>query len=212
MVRRLRSFTTSIGFFDLAVAAPSMKAALEAWGVQRNLFQLGTAWETDDPQIVAVTMAQPGVVLKRAVGTKRPFELDAQLPNELPNLAPERQPPRKMKAARGRTSPPTPETGEARRAAIIQFEKEKAKRERDRAIRDEEDEKNRAKEAREEEHRQHAIARAKAVLEEARAQHERNIHDLDRERTALDRKIETENERWSREHVVLQKKIREADR
>ena len=32
MARKLKTFTTSIGFFDLAIAAPSMKAALEAWG------------------------------------------------------------------------------------------------------------------------------------------------------------------------------------
>ena len=47
MARALKTYLTSIGFFDLAVAAPSMKAALEAWGVQRNLFQQGVAWETD---------------------------------------------------------------------------------------------------------------------------------------------------------------------
>src|SRR6478672_9602980 len=32
MARKLKTYTTSVGFFDLAVAAPSMKAALEAWG------------------------------------------------------------------------------------------------------------------------------------------------------------------------------------
>ncbi len=31
------------GFFDLAVAAPSMKAALEAWGADSNLFHQGAA-------------------------------------------------------------------------------------------------------------------------------------------------------------------------
>jgi hypothetical protein len=36
MARSLKIFTTSAGFFDLAVAAPSMKAALEAWGSERN--------------------------------------------------------------------------------------------------------------------------------------------------------------------------------
>ncbi|MDI4234164.1 hypothetical protein OZ411_15225 [Bradyrhizobium sp. Arg237L] len=33
MARKLKTYQTSLGFFDLAVAAPSMKAALEAWGV-----------------------------------------------------------------------------------------------------------------------------------------------------------------------------------
>jgi hypothetical protein len=32
MARKLKTYQTSLGFFDLAIAAPSMKAALEAWG------------------------------------------------------------------------------------------------------------------------------------------------------------------------------------
>jgi hypothetical protein len=32
MARKLKTYQTSIGFFDLAIAAPSMKAALDAWG------------------------------------------------------------------------------------------------------------------------------------------------------------------------------------
>jgi len=84
MARGLKTYVTSIGFFDLAVAAPSMKAALEAWGVRRNLFHQGLAWETDDPAIVKATMAKPGMVLKRAVGTKAPFREESELPTELP--------------------------------------------------------------------------------------------------------------------------------
>ncbi len=61
MPRKLRTFMTSIGFFDLAVAAPSMKAALEAWDSGQNLFRRGFARETKDPAIVAATMAHPGV-------------------------------------------------------------------------------------------------------------------------------------------------------
>ena len=40
---------TSLGFFDLAIAAPSMKAALEAWGADSNLFHQGAAKQSDDP-------------------------------------------------------------------------------------------------------------------------------------------------------------------
>jgi hypothetical protein len=32
MARKLKTYQTSLGFFDLAIAAPSMKAVLEAWG------------------------------------------------------------------------------------------------------------------------------------------------------------------------------------
>ena len=45
MPRKLKTFTTSLGFFELAVAAPSMKAALEAWGSKSNLFHQGLAKE-----------------------------------------------------------------------------------------------------------------------------------------------------------------------
>ena len=38
MPRKLKTYQTSQGFYDLAVAAPSMKSALEAWGTSRNLF------------------------------------------------------------------------------------------------------------------------------------------------------------------------------
>ena len=65
MPRKLKVYQTSQGFFDLAVAAPSMKAALEAWGASRNLFHQGFAKQSDDSEVIAVSMAKPGVVLKR---------------------------------------------------------------------------------------------------------------------------------------------------
>ena len=36
MPRKLKTFQTSLGFYDLAIAAPSMKAALEAFSPQRR--------------------------------------------------------------------------------------------------------------------------------------------------------------------------------
>jgi colicin import membrane protein len=84
MVRKLKSYQTSLGFFDLAIAAPSMKAALQAWGSDTNLFHQGFAKETDDPAIVAATLAKPGVVLRRPVGSDGAFSERADLPKELP--------------------------------------------------------------------------------------------------------------------------------
>jgi len=84
VARKLKTYVTSIGFFELAVAAPSMKAALEAWGTERNLFHQGFAKETDDAAIVAATMAQPGIVLKRSVGSRGAFREHAELPKSLP--------------------------------------------------------------------------------------------------------------------------------
>src|SRR5947207_15370071 len=84
MARRLRAYQTSLGFFDLAVAAPSMKAALAAWGSKTNLFHQGFAKESDNPRIIAAVMAKPGVVLRRPVGSNGAFSEHAKLPKYLP--------------------------------------------------------------------------------------------------------------------------------
>jgi hypothetical protein len=73
MPRKLKTYQTSQGFYDLAVATPSMKAALEAWGSKQNLFHQGFAKETDDSEVVAAAMAKPGVVVRRPVGPSSPF-------------------------------------------------------------------------------------------------------------------------------------------
>jgi colicin import membrane protein len=83
MARKLKVYQTALGFFDQAVAAPSMEAALEAWGSNSNLFHQGAARETDDPEIVAATMAKPRVVLRRAVGSSGPFTEHAARPTDL---------------------------------------------------------------------------------------------------------------------------------
>jgi colicin import membrane protein len=80
MARKLKTFQTSLGFYDLAIAAPSMKAALKAWGAGSNLFHQGFAKETDDPDIVAVTMSKPGLVLRRPAGSNGPFAEHADVP------------------------------------------------------------------------------------------------------------------------------------
>ena len=72
MAKKLKTYETSLGFFDLAIAAPSMKAALEAWGADSNLFHQGAAKQSEDPDVVAATMAKPGVMLKRPVGSNGP--------------------------------------------------------------------------------------------------------------------------------------------
>jgi hypothetical protein len=83
MARKLKTYQTSLGFFDLAIAAPSMKAALEAWGADSNLFHQGAAKESDDPDVIAAAMAKPGVVLRRPVGTDGSFSEHAELPTNL---------------------------------------------------------------------------------------------------------------------------------
>jgi hypothetical protein len=83
VARKLKTYQTSLGFFDQAIAAPSMKAALEAWGADSNLFHQGAAKESRDPDVIAATMAKPGVVLKRPVGSNGAFRERAELPANL---------------------------------------------------------------------------------------------------------------------------------
>ena len=41
MARKLKTYQMALGFFEQAIAAPSMKAALEAWGADSNLLPPG---------------------------------------------------------------------------------------------------------------------------------------------------------------------------
>lgn len=81
--RKLKVFQAQIGFYDTVVAAPSMPAALRAWGVRQDLFASGQARVTDDAQAVAAALASPETPLRRAVGTSDPFELN---PTGLPTI------------------------------------------------------------------------------------------------------------------------------
>jgi hypothetical protein len=83
MVRKLKTYQTSLGFFDQAIAAPSMKAALQPWGADSNLFHQGAAKESDDPDVIAAAMKKPGVVLRRPVGSNGSFSEHAELPTDL---------------------------------------------------------------------------------------------------------------------------------
>jgi len=66
---KLKVFRTPIGFHDAYVAAPSQKAALEAWGSDHNLFARGEAERVEDPALTAEPLAHPGQVIKRLRGT-----------------------------------------------------------------------------------------------------------------------------------------------
>ena len=66
---KLKVFRTPIGFHDAYVAAPSQKAALEAWGADGNLFAQGIAEQVDDPKLMEEPLANPGKVIKRVRGS-----------------------------------------------------------------------------------------------------------------------------------------------
>ena len=68
-MRKLKVFRTPIGFHDAYVAAPSMKAALAAWGADSNLFAQGIAEAVTDPKLMKEPLANPGEVIRRARGS-----------------------------------------------------------------------------------------------------------------------------------------------
>jgi hypothetical protein len=109
MLRRLKTYQTSQGFYDLAIAAPSMKAALEAWGTTRNLFHQGYAKESEDSEAIAATMSKPGVVLQRPVGSDKPFREHAELPTAA-----------SLGAGPGKTKPPPRSLGPAKKGAMVE--------------------------------------------------------------------------------------------
>jgi hypothetical protein len=71
--RPLKVYVTQIGFHEAIVAAHSQRAALEAWGISRNLFAVGRAHDTRDPAVCAMAMAEPGRVFARPMNSAKPF-------------------------------------------------------------------------------------------------------------------------------------------
>src|SRR5690348_11001596 len=161
MARKLKTYQTSLGFYDLAIAAPSMKAALEAWGAGSNLFHQGVANESSDPDVVSATMWKPGVVLRRPVGSDAPFSEHPGLPTQLADDEP-RHGPKKTAARPKQRVPPTDEVASK---AVIAFEKEQRRREKQRK-------KEEALRRKQRERRDHAIATAQAALEKAAREHD----------------------------------------
>ena len=174
MARRLKTYQTSSGFFDLAVAAPSMKAAAEAWGSRTNVFNQGFAKETRDPAIVAATMAKPGVVLRRPVGSNGPFTEHAELPKDLPVEKLKERPAKPHKEP-----PPRKTDTKAARSAALAFEREQKRREMKRR-------KEEAAREKEWKRREQAIAKAGRTLEQAKPEHETKIQEIEKDRDALD--------------------------
>ena len=201
MARRLKTYTTSAGFFDLAIAAPSMKAALEAWGSTSNLFHQGFARLSDDPKIVAATMARPGQILRRPVGTSGAFTEHAELPNVRDISRGIRALP-KGRAKTGRPAP-KPVDEKAARAAAVTFDREQKRRER-------QSRREEATQEKERERRDRAVAAATTALEDGKRAHEASVAKIQKARAALDRKLDAEEARWKKKQEQLERALRQA--
>jgi len=106
MPRALKVFRLPIGFHDAYVAAPSQKAAAEAWGSDISVFARGEADLVTDPKLAEAPLASPGKVIKRLRGTAEE-QIAALGSGEAPAG-------RKAAApARKKPSPPTPRPSRA---------------------------------------------------------------------------------------------------
>jgi len=198
MARKLRTFITSSGFFDLAVAAPTKKAAVEAWGTHPNVFRDGFAKETDDPDVVAVTMAKPGAVLRRAVGSANAFKVNAKLPRTL-SIPTEKKAPTK----RPKAKPPRKVDDELDRKAASAFKREAERRERNLQKEEAALEKQRQRRA-------DTTDAAQLALDEAARRHESEVSKLDKKRAKIDARLQAEKLRWEKQREKLEQALRRA--
>ncbi|WFU58285.1 cell envelope biogenesis protein TolA [Bradyrhizobium pachyrhizi] len=202
MARKLKTYQTSLGFFHQAIAAPSMKAALEAWGADSNLFHQGAAKESHDPDVIAATMAKPGVVPRRPVGTERPFSEHAELPTDLGGGRP-RKTARKSKGQEAKKPSSRPVDKAAERKAALAYEREQRRRDAERA-------KEEAARQKERERRQQAVDKAQATFDKAEQEHAKRAATIQAEVEALEKRSQNEEARWDKERERLQAALRRA--
>jgi colicin import membrane protein len=196
MAKKLKVFQASLGFYDEAIAAPSMKAALDVWGAKSNLFHQGVAKESSDPDVVAAAMSKPGVILRRPVGSNDPFREHAALPT---NISDRKAGPNSRSVgpkAKKKKAPAKAKDAAATRQAARAFEQEKKRRARERR-------KEEADQEREQARRRQAIEKAQTALKKAEREHERKAGIIEAERTSLDERSQREEQRWEAERKKL---------
>ena len=197
MPRKLKTYQTSLGFYDLAVSAPLMKAALDAWGAGSNLFHQGAAKETDDPDVVAVTMAKPGVVLRRPAGSSRGFAEHSDLPR-----SEDIEHPRASRSkAKKSTAPKVSEKAASKAAIDFELRRKQREAERRREL---------AEEAKKRERRDRTTAKAQAAFDEAQRSHDLRAADIEAERAAVEKRRQDEEARWQKEKAKLTDALRRA--
>jgi hypothetical protein len=199
MARKLKTYQTSLGFFEQAIAAPSMKAALEAWGADSNLFHQGAAKESTDRDFIAATMAKPSVVLKRPVRTNGAFGVHAALPKNLNQDGPKKSAP-KPAGSKATKSSVRPDKAADRKAAQA-YERQRREREKAR------EEVARQKES---DRRQKAVDKAQTTLDKAEDEHNRRARTLRAEIESIEEQLNAENADWNKEEERLKAAVRRA--
>jgi hypothetical protein len=203
MARKLKTYQTSLGFFDMALAAPTMKAALEAWGSTSNLFHQGFAKEVDDPDVIAATLSKPGVIFMRPVGSDGPFKEHADLPTDLSSGEAKGRT-EKYRAKLSKKLSPKIDDNAARRAAL-EFTKEQKWRGAERR-------KKEAARTKERERRQEAIAKAQSTMDKAERDHDKRASTIETELAAFEKRSQAEHARWEQLKEKLESALRRARR
>ena len=141
----------------------------------------------------------PGVVLRRAVGTKGEFTEHAELPKDLWKLeAPKAEPIRpKQQPAKPKHAPDDKKD----RAAILSFEKAKQRRD---AAREKEQAEANAKREKDQARVERALAKAEGALDRAKAHHEKIAAAIAADQEKLDRRAAAEKKRWDAEQTKLE--------
>jgi hypothetical protein len=201
MARKLKTYQTSLGFFEQAIAAPSMKAALAAWGADSNLFHQGAAKESTDPDVIAATMKRPGVVMKRPVGSDGLFGEHAELPKNLGRVRKKANPAPSLRKSKKSSAKP-PDRAADQKAAQA-YERERQRREREEA-------KEEAATQKERESRQQAIEKAQAAFDEAEREHRRRAAALRAEVDAIEKKLQAKDADWESQKHWLKAALRRA--
>lgn len=213
MPRKLNVYRTHIGFDDLIVAAPSKKAALEAWGASPHLFAQGFAAITDEAALVKAALARPGIVLRRQFGTTGEFKAEPsalRLPASPPKApGPPRRPHPKPKSEQGAMPP-----REAKRTHDRAAEKREA---RERAAAARAEQREAAAEARAEARRREQETRDAAAAERRMLQGEleelttgrwRRLSEIKQKEEALARERREIEQSFETRMAALRKRLR----
>lgn len=127
MAARLKVYEADLdGVNRWVVAAPSQKAALEAWGVRQNLFLLGEAKVAVDDAAISAALARPGEPLRAPKSGQGPFRPLAEPDVAGWTAAAKAIGAKKPKA--GKPAPPDDRKLMAARAALKVFEAEAEER------------------------------------------------------------------------------------
>jgi len=147
-------------------------------------------------------MANPGVVLRRPVGTDQPFSEHAELPTDLGGGRPTKAA-RKSKGPKTKKPSSRPVDKVLERKATFDYERERRSRELERA-------KEEAARQKERERRQRAVDKAQAPLDTAAQEHAQRAAAIEAEVEALEKKSQAEESRWDKEKERLEAALRRA--